>query len=177
MITDLALRWVVTGLFVAAGGYCTYRLVGRGRRIEQFNLFAHLLMAIAMIAMAWPSGMGMPATPQIVLFGTAAAWLLIQAFLAKRPWMEGAHGTHEHPGALWYHAFMMAAMVWMIVAMGDSGEWIAPAAIAAAAIFAFAAIRWAVDAARRPHRHTRIVERVYEVLMAIGMAAMFFVMA
>nr|WP_269151194.1 DUF5134 domain-containing protein [Spelaeicoccus albus] len=139
-------------------------------------MFAHLLMAIAMIAMAWPSGMGVPAGPQVVVFGLAAVWLVVQALLARRPWMKGAHGTHQHPIALWYHAFMMGAMVLMVVMMGRAGEWIAPTAVAVAAIFAFAAIRWIAAAVRRPRERHCVVERIYEVLMAAGMASMFFVM-
>lgn len=177
MIADAALRWTVTAVFVACSGYCTYRLVTRGHRVAQFNLFAHLLMSIAMIAMAWPSGMGLPAEPQIVVFGLAAVWLIVQALLAGQSWMDGAHGSHDSRGGLWYHAFMMAAMVFMVAIMGRAGVWIAPTALAVAAVFALSAVRWLVAAARRPHRGHCVVERSYEVLMAAGMASMFFVLA
>lgn len=176
MIADEWLRWVVTAIFVSCSGYCAYRLMIRGRCVSQIDFLFHLLMSLAMVAMAWPSGTGIPAGPQIAVFFAAAVFLIVQATLAggskSRQWVFGAHGHGR--GALWYHAFMMLAMVGMVAMMGETAAWLGPVAVATAIVFAYAAVRWLVVVLLPPHRRRRLVEHVYESLMASGMAAMFF---
>ncbi|KQU01948.1 hypothetical protein ASG56_20735 [Rhodococcus sp. Leaf7] len=118
MIADGTLRWICTALFVAAAGYCVSRLahVGRTRGVIDHGL--HLAMCVAMIAMAWPWGLGVPLLPQGVFFGAATLWFVFtaaQGVLAsvRRRVDVGRHG----PVMAAYHAFMMAAMVWMVVVM------------------------------------------------------------
>lgn len=121
MIADLALRVFVTILFVLAGCYCASRLTRRISVPARGTYVAHLLMSVAMIAMAWPGGVGLLPVPQLVVFGAATAWFLVLALSFGRAWSTATH--HELHGRLvyWYHAVMMASMVWMLAVM-DAGR-------------------------------------------------------
>ena len=71
MIADIWLRWCVTGLFLLSAAQCVYALVtAREDRtwIDQTSRALHLLMAVAMLVMAWPAGMGVPNRPPLVFF-------------------------------------------------------------------------------------------------------------
>lgn len=104
MIAATGLRWVVTVVFVAAGVFCLYRCVRHGPVLNRVNDLLHVLMCAAMIAMAWPVGMGFARAPQIVLFVIAAVWFTGMLVV----------GRHRHAG---HHAVMMAAMAGMVFAM------------------------------------------------------------
>ncbi|MCZ4521744.1 DUF5134 domain-containing protein [Rhodococcus ruber] len=116
MIADTPLRWATTALFVFAAGYCLYRITCAARWTVRIDHGFHLVMCVAMIAMAWPWGLGVPPIPQGVLFTAAAVWFAISAART----VPSSVGVDEHPhGPLMgsYHAFMMAAMVWMVAVM------------------------------------------------------------
>ena len=108
MINDLALRWIVTLLFVFSA---VVSLVGIARnRHCTTNLISnalHAVMAIAMAVMAWPRGAELPTRPPMIFFLLAAVWF---AVLTVR--------DAGHRVANLYHVLMMGAMAWMYAAMG-----------------------------------------------------------
>ena len=70
-------------------------------------------MCAVMIAMSWSWGAGIPAIAQVTVFTAGGGWFAGQALFGAR---TGAASGGGH-GVSWYHAAMMAAMVWMAVAM------------------------------------------------------------
>jgi len=120
MIESLALCLVVTAVFALTGLYCAGRLVRRQSAVGAGTYVAHLLMSVAMIVMAWPAGMAVPVIPQVVLFSVAAVWFVLIALAYGRSWVRDSHAEHHGRIVYWYHAGMMAAMVWMLVAMGTT---------------------------------------------------------
>ncbi|HET6708642.1 DUF5134 domain-containing protein [Amycolatopsis sp.] len=108
MIEATGLRWILTVVFVAAGAFCLYRCVRQGSVTCRIGDVLHAAMCAAMVAMVWPATMGVAGLPQVVLFGFAAAWFAVAVVRGT------AHESRWHPG---YHAAMMLAMVWMVVAM------------------------------------------------------------
>ncbi|MUL65347.1 hypothetical protein BOO86_12790 [Mycobacterium sp. CBMA 234] len=109
MIADIWLRLAVTGLFLLSAVQCIYALVvERDERswADQTSRFLHLLMAVAMLVMAWPAGMSVPNRPPMVFFLMAALWFA--ALLLLRAGHRIADG---------YHAVMMLAMAWMYAVM------------------------------------------------------------
>ncbi|MDP7704616.1 DUF5134 domain-containing protein [Mycobacterium sp. TY815] len=109
MIEDLPLRWMVTGLFlISAAGFVL--VTDRRSWTSVVSHGLHVTMALAMAAMAWPEGLGLPPTPAEAFFLAAALWFLVAAVFATR-----MIGTRLARG---YHALKMAAMAWMYAAMG-----------------------------------------------------------
>lgn len=108
MIHDLALRWLVTALFVFSAGVCFSAIVAN--RHSPASLISHCLhavMAIAMAVMVWPRGAELPSRAPMIFFAAAAAWFAVVM-------MRSA----GHRVANLYHALMMLAMAWMYAAMG-----------------------------------------------------------
>ena len=108
MIHDLALRWLVTALFVFSAAVCVRSIVAN--RHSATSLVSHLLhalMAIAMAVMAWPRGAELPTRAPMIFFALAALWF---AVITLR--------TSAHRAANGYHTLMMLAMAWMYAAMG-----------------------------------------------------------
>lgn len=108
MIHDLALRWIVTLLFLFSAGVCI-SAIARNRH-SAANLISHSLhaiMAVAMAVMAWPRGAELPARAPMIFFFGAAVWF---AVITVR--------STGHRVANTYHALMMLAMAWMYAAMG-----------------------------------------------------------
>ncbi len=109
MIADIWLRLFVTGLFLLSAAQCGYALVtARENRtwVDQTSRVLHLLMAVAMLVMAWPAGMAVPNRPPMALFLLAAGWFVV--VLLVRAGHRVADG---------YHAVMMLAMAWMYAVM------------------------------------------------------------
>ena len=107
------LALVFTAVFLATGVYSLVRLAelgaGGDRGDSRAAELTHLVMSLAMIAMAW-AWTGGPTSPsgvlQIVVFGAATVWFALRAL------------TPGHPRAVaGYHVVMNAAMVWMVAAM------------------------------------------------------------
>lgn len=107
MIEDLFLRWIVTALFVVSAAVCVYAIaVDRRSRTRAVGLSLHVVMAIAMTIMAWPSGAALPTTGPMIFFLVATVWFVVVAF---------AQSGHRAMNA--YHASMMLAMAWMYAVM------------------------------------------------------------
>ncbi|MDY6998283.1 MAG: DUF5134 domain-containing protein [Actinomycetota bacterium] len=110
MIEDLLLRWFVTALFVVTG--VLFAAASAAHRRSPTYLVSgalHIVMAVAMVVMAWPHGAALPTTGPMVFFGLAAVWFVVVTF---------AQAGHRVANA--YHAAMMLAMAWMYAVMsGD----------------------------------------------------------
>lgn len=108
MIHDLALRWVVTALFVFSAGVCVRAIVAnRHSASGTVSHSLHAIMAIAMAVMAWPQGAQLPARLPMLFFFAAAVWFAVITVRAS-----------GHRAANSYHTLMMLAMAWMYAAMG-----------------------------------------------------------
>jgi hypothetical protein len=105
VVADLALRWALTGVFLASIALYARRAVGAGSWQQRFGWWLHVLMAAAMIAMAWPAGMSIPTLLYVLVFTAAALYFVYFAVFGPRL---------DHTA---YHAVMMAAMVAMAVVM------------------------------------------------------------
>ena len=108
MINDLALRWVVTCLFLFSAAVCIAS-IARNRH-STANLISHSLhaiMALAMAVMAWPRGAELPTRAPMIFFFLAAVWFAV--VMVRTP---------GHRVANAYHTVMMLAMAWMYAAMG-----------------------------------------------------------
>ncbi|MGB7360655.1 MAG: DUF5134 domain-containing protein [Mycobacterium sp.] len=110
MIEDLLPRWIVTTLFVLSAAECVYAIT-TARRVwaHVASQSLHVVMALAMVVMAWPWGMALPTTGPMLLFAAAALWFVALTL---------AHQGHRGINA--YHAAMMLAMVWMYAVMSGS---------------------------------------------------------
>lgn len=113
MFESPVLSWIFTIVFLATGLYSVVRYAlltsGAERDGDRTVELSHLLMSIAMVAMAW-AWTGGPGTasgvPQLVVFGLFAVFFLAQA-------VSGGHDTVVSVD----HVLMNGAMVWMVAAM------------------------------------------------------------
>ncbi|MDN5668486.1 MAG: DUF5134 domain-containing protein [Renibacterium salmoninarum] len=117
MITDPALQWSITVLFTVTGLYSLIRIAIAGSSIDRTSNILHVLMSASMLSMPWSWGMTVPMSWQMIVFGLAALWYLALAVLKPTAEAGPGDGHHGSRGLLLYHAFMMAAMVWMAFAM------------------------------------------------------------
>lgn len=110
MIGDPLLRWVVTALFVVTAVMFAAASAEHRRSATYLVSGAlHIVMAAAMVVMAWPQGATLPTTPPMLFFLLAALWYVLVTF---------THAGHRVANA--YHAAMMLAMAWMYAVMsGD----------------------------------------------------------
>src|ERR1700747_3036493 len=110
MIQDVFLRWIVTALFVLSAAECVFAIAtGRLTWTQIVSRLLHLIMSVAMVAMAWPRGAALPTTGPMVFFLLAAVW-----FVAV-----GLTGV-GHLILNGYHALMMLAMAWMYAVMNGN---------------------------------------------------------
>jgi hypothetical protein len=117
MLSSVPLMSLFTVLFRATGVYSVVRLAALAsglasavdRPVDRAAELSHVLMSVAMIAMAW-GWSGGPSSPsgilQIVAFGLAGAYFLCGAVFGYRTPLAGG-----------YHLVMALAMVWMVVTM------------------------------------------------------------
>ncbi len=111
------LSWVFTAVFTLTGVYSLVRLgelaSGSDRTGSRVAELSHLLMSIAMIAMAW-AWVGGPSSVSglvlIVVFGVFVVW-----FLGRLVWPAAGHPRVTEG----YHLVTNAAMVWMVAAMPE----------------------------------------------------------
>lgn len=110
MIEDLLLRWVVTALFVVTAVlFAAASAANRRAPTYVVSGALHIVMAVAMVVMAWPQGAALPTTPPMLFFLLAALWYVIMTF---------AQPGHRVANA--YHAAMMLAMAWMYAVMSGA---------------------------------------------------------
>lgn len=108
MISDVALRWFVTVLFLFSAGVCVRGIVtGRHSAQTLVSHTLHAVMALAMAVMAWPRGADLPTRAPMIFFAVAALWFALITVTGR-----------EHRVANGYHTLMMLAMAWMYAAMG-----------------------------------------------------------
>ncbi|KUM34338.1 DUF5134 domain-containing protein [Arthrobacter sp. EpRS71] len=104
---------IPVSLFLAAGTiFClTKALTGRAG-LPRWNYGVHALMALGMLGMVW-HGVDLPLLPQVLLFGVASFWFLLQAVSRA----EFSLLCHTRSGRIrcFYHAAMLAAMVFMLL--------------------------------------------------------------
>ena len=125
MIDSVAAQWALTAVFVVVAAFYLDGLARRDvrRAIEPaVDDGLHVLMAVGMIAMLWPWGMAVPVIVYVVIFTASALWFVSRALFVSSPVLVGARDTaaaghHGGRGFAWYHAGMMASMVFMAVAM------------------------------------------------------------
>ncbi|MEU0297972.1 DUF5134 domain-containing protein [Streptomyces sp. NPDC006175] len=117
MIAATGLRWILTLLFCALAVHALWRVFAPGSHSWTARLAhgLHGVMALAMFAMAWPWGMDLPGTPQVVFFSAAAVWFVLAALAlpsSPEPRLRALASTLPH-------AVMTGAMAWMVVAMSS----------------------------------------------------------
>jgi hypothetical protein len=193
LVTGLGLRWGLSVLFVVCVGLYARQAIGEKAWQRKLGWSLHVVMALAMIAMAWPVGMRIPALLFVLVFTAAALYFVYFALFGPRI---------DHPV---YHATMMGAMVVMAVVMqsapmpgmtvtstspmgghtmpmagaaasaagGASGSpaWAAVACGVLAAVFLIASLWSVVVVIRGPRRPYA------DLLMSLGMALAFSVIA
>jgi hypothetical protein len=122
MIGSAPLSWALSLVFLATAAFYGWRIARPApglppTRAEHVSSVAHVVMSLGMIPMLWWWGMILPAPPQLAVFGAAAVWFLALAVVrAPEPCCSllGRRRTHLYH---LHHFTLMAAMVWMVVAM------------------------------------------------------------
>lgn len=170
MLTEPLGQWSFTVVFGLLSLFAAWRAVADRRRVLPLvGHVLHLVMAIAMAAMAWPWWSVVPVAPQVVLFAAAALWFTgvgVAQVTGRLP--QQAVGGHA-PWHQFTHAAMMGAMVWMLVVMaaapttsggghthGAMGVAEVLTGVAATAGLVVATVVLVVDAAERsPHELAR----------------------
>jgi len=177
---DPWLRWLVTGLAVLSAAEWVHVIVVRRRTWTLVLSYAlHLVMAIAMVVMAWPVGAHLPPTGPAVFFGCAAAWFVAMTIVWARTPLQRVLRC--------YHALMALAMTWMYAAMPhlhmvmpmdtdmdmDMGPpgWVTASNWFWLVVFAVATDVWAYLAiARWRNARTRLMYGLGQTMMAAAMA-------
>jgi hypothetical protein len=178
-----------TAIFTVTGLRSLARLVARPAGGDRTADLSHLLMSIAMVGMAWgwPAGTDTAGgLAQLVVFGVLAV-----VFVARL-----LDPAEQRPAGSAYQLLMLAAMVWMLLAMpshGHHGHGAAPAltqlvTVAFAVPLCAAAVALAsrrapvlVPAAAPPPAEAQVsvgprLDLAGHVLMSGGMAAMLLAM-
>jgi Trk-type K+ transport system membrane component len=110
MIHDIVLRWVVTGLFaVTAVGYAVAVVTKPRPWTSAVDHALHVVMAVAMVVMAWPWSTQLPTAGPAVFFLLAAVTFAAMAIFAIR--------TTSRRALYFYHGLMMLATAWMYAIM------------------------------------------------------------
>jgi Domain of unknown function (DUF5134) len=102
------LQWTLTGIFAVCAVLYAAQVRAAGAWQPRVAWSLHSLMAVAMIAMAWPWGTNVSPLCYVLIFTAAALYF---AYL-------GLFG--ERVGHTVYHGVMMASMVLMALAMSPS---------------------------------------------------------
>jgi len=110
---------LVSILFAITGSYYLVRTLIGFSWPDRISNLAHVPMSIVMVAMPWPWVSVFPTILQITVFTLAALWYaFLVLFRSTAP--SDPYGHHTSTSVLRYHGAMMAAMVWMAVAMSAS---------------------------------------------------------
>lgn len=118
MISEPWLQWALTFCFCATGIWTMFRLFVDPELSEKVGHGFHALMSAGMATMVWPWGMSLALGAQAALFVIATGWFFGVAISAKRSGASPVHYLWHLP----YHAVMMAAMAWMLIAMLPMGS-------------------------------------------------------
>jgi hypothetical protein len=179
LIESSLLRWIVTVLFGASVvGYAYVLVAHHAQWICTISHLLHLVMAVAMMAMVWPVGMGVATIAPMAFFLAAAVWFSVVACRVSSDLADRvANG---------YNAVMMTVMVWMYAVMGGSlpGQiepgWVTTVNWIVSVGFAVALVYWLyryfVDRKENPVSHTGQPANVAvlgQVFMAAGIAVVF----
>ena len=114
-MSSLGLRWALTVVFAALGGYCLLRCAlpaswHDGQRWSgRVSDGTHVAMSAAMVAMLWALTDGDRWGIQMAAFGAATAWYLVRAVAGRR-------SRHDRI-ALVHQGVAMGAMFWMFFAV------------------------------------------------------------
>jgi Domain of unknown function (DUF5134) len=110
MIHDIVLRWVVIALFALTAVEYGVAVITKPRPwTSAVNHALHVVMAVAMVVMAWPWSTQLPTTGPAVFFLLAAVTFAAMAIFAIR--------TTSRRELYFYHGLMMLATAWMYVIM------------------------------------------------------------
>jgi Trk-type K+ transport system membrane component len=110
MIHDIVLRWVVIGLFaVTVVGYAVAVVTEPRPWTSALDHALHVVMAVAMVVMAWPWSTQLPTAGPAVFFLLAAVTFAAMAIFAIR--------TTSRRALYFYHGLMMLATAWMYAIM------------------------------------------------------------
>ena len=110
MIHDIVLRWVVSGLFALTAVEYGVAVITKPRPwTSAVNHALHVVMAVAMVVMAWPWSTRLPTAGPAVFFLLAAVTFAAMAIFAIR--------TTSRRGLYFYHGLMMLATAWMYAIM------------------------------------------------------------
>ncbi|MGO9654217.1 DUF5134 domain-containing protein [Mycobacterium sp.] len=198
MIHDIVLRWVVIGLFaLTAVGYGVAVIAKPRPWTSAVNHALHVVMAVAMVVMAWPWSTRLPTTGPAVFFLLAAVTFAAMAIFAVR--------TTSRRELYFYHGLMMLATAWMYAIMdrhlmpaGSSTQpdmsmpgmdmsamnmpathetplWVSAVGWIGAAGFAVAAVFWTYRYFNERQHETlrRSLGDLGQAMMAAGMAILF----
>jgi Domain of unknown function (DUF5134) len=198
MIHDIVLRWVVIGLFaLTAVGYGVAVIAKPRPWTSAVNHALHVVMAVAMVVMAWPWSTRLPTTGPAVFFLLAAVTFAAMAIFAVR--------TTSRRELYFYHGLMMLATAWMYAIMdrhlmpaGSSTQpdmsmpgmdmsamnmpathetplWVSAVGWISAAGFAVAAVFWTYRYFNERQHETlrRSLGDLGQAMMAAGMAILF----
>lgn len=101
----------VSLILVAGTVFCLAKALQGSSWVNRLNYVLHALMALGMLGMVWHN-VELPLLPQLLLFGTASFWFLLQA-VSRHEFALVCHGRTGRLSCL-YHAAMLAAMVFML---------------------------------------------------------------
>ncbi|MES1211998.1 MAG: DUF5134 domain-containing protein [Leifsonia sp.] len=120
MMGTPATALLVSSIFAITGTYYVVRTLIGFSWPDRISNLTHVPMSVVMVAMPWPWVSVFPTIAQITVFTLAALWYaFLVLFRSTAP--SDPHGHHTSPAVLRYHGGMMAAMVWMAVAMSPAG--------------------------------------------------------
>ena len=110
MIHEIVLRWVVIGLFgLTAAEFGLATVIKRRPWTSVLNHALHFVMAVAMVAMAWPWAARFPTTGPAVFFLLAAvSFVAMAVFAVQAATLRGLYA---------YHGLMMLSTAWMYAIM------------------------------------------------------------
>jgi hypothetical protein len=202
MIQDLALRWVVTALFVLTAAQIVYAIaVGHLKGPHVVGHLLHLTMSVAMAVMAWPRGAALTSTGHAVgpagFFLLAAGWFVAVTIAGSGPRVVNGYSTLMMVAMAWMYALMggmtgtgadgMDGMDGMDMAgmspptHGSHPAWVGAVNWLWTVFFAAAALCWisryvSLRKAGPPASEHRSLDAGWQAMMATGMAVMFGVM-
>lgn len=101
----------VSLILMAGTAFCLAKASKGSSWVIRLNHLLHALMALGMLGMIWHN-VDLPLLPQLLLFGVASFWFLLQA-VSRHEFALGCHGGAKRLACL-YHAAMLAAMVFML---------------------------------------------------------------